>query len=106
LKETKRIDPHNSFLAILYRIGVFGLLLILGIVLREFFRGFQILRAGTLSPLENCLIIASLASVVYCLLHAATDVTLENPFKGTLLWILLGFCRILSTRRLFDTNEA
>ena len=32
----------------------------------------------------------TLAGIVYILVHAQWDVTLENSFKGAFLWILLG----------------
>lgn len=95
LATTRRIDPHNSHLAILYRVGVFGFLGYGAVVMMILWRGARSL--GSKRPsIDRLALGAAISAVVYCLVHAATDVTLENPFKGIFLWLCLGIVSSLS----------
>ncbi|HOW28620.1 MAG TPA: hypothetical protein PK876_09000 [Elusimicrobiota bacterium] len=85
-----RFDPHNSFVAILYRIGLVGFtgfLLIVGSILLS---SYRLLRKRDVFDFEQCLMYGFMSCIVYVLAHSCWDVTLENAFKGAFLWILLG----------------
>jgi len=109
-ESTDRIDPHNSFLAILYRIGIFGflsLLFLIGLTIYGTIKTINRFSQLEEHKSEMLLLIASIGSIVYCVLHALTDVTLENPFKGMFLWIFMGICRnVLVDVRLKNPNHA
>jgi hypothetical protein len=89
LAERKRIDPHNSVLALFYRTGIFGVgafLTFFALMLRRVFRFTR-----SAAPDFNRVTAAvGAAGAVYCLGHALTDVTFENPFKGLFVWLFLG----------------
>ncbi len=96
LKVTKRIDPHNSFLAMLYRTGIFGLGAFGVIVLSVIIRAIRAARKLPEDSVDRLLVAAAVAGAVYCLGHAATDVTFENPFKGLFVWLMLGVASALT----------
>ncbi|MFA5974891.1 MAG: hypothetical protein WC859_01845 [Elusimicrobiota bacterium] len=90
LNSPRRYDPHNSWIAILYRLGIIGLLafiLLQGWVLRGI---TQRLFSSRQDPWIFSRLLLVGAGIVYVLVHMITDNTLENAFKGIFLWILIG----------------
>ena len=93
LSETSRYDPHNSFIAILYRMGILGLgfyFIILFSLIRYL---CQCIQNESLPTSVRIAAASLLAGIVYHQVHSLTDVTMENPFKGVFLWILIGLAR-------------
>jgi hypothetical protein len=95
---TKRFDPHNSFVAWFYRMGFLGLMAIFWLLFSELHLAWRRLRGPDLSAMHRALLVASFLAVLYCLIHAQTDVTLENAYKGAFFWISLGVMRFLRLR--------
>ena len=83
------MDPHNSYLSILYRIGFIGLFAFLFII----FRFFKL----TINFINNCkdnqvrvYIAGFLTTIVFILGISLFAVVLEGPFLGIFLWINMG----------------
>jgi O-antigen ligase len=84
-----RSDPHNSFVALLYRVGlipVAALLCLLGVLVA---RGVRLARnAGT--RIERAVCGALAATVIYAGVFAFFNVSLEAPYLASLFWIPVG----------------
>jgi len=89
LRETTRYDPHNSHLAILYRTGVVGFLCYSLILFLSLRRSHLYLQEAP-HPKATLSMLATMACFLFYVVHALTDVTLENPYKGIPFWVLLG----------------
>lgn len=92
------MDPHNSYLSILYRIGFVGLFAFLFII----FRFFKI----TIDFINNCkdnqiriYIAGFLITIVFILGISLFEVVLEGPFMGIFLWINMGI--VISLIRIY-----
>jgi hypothetical protein len=90
LESTKRYDPHNSQIAILYRMGVLGLFAFIAILFQTFSRLISIYRRVRTDLPAVTWIAALLALLCYHQVHSLTDVTMENAFKGIMLWVIIG----------------
>jgi len=86
----QRYDPHNSLIAVFYRMGASGFVFFTGIVLIIYCRIWRILKAGTLDPFWSGCLMTTGAGMTYHLVHSLTDNTLENAFKGLVFWLLVG----------------
>lgn len=105
IQDTKRYDPHNSYVAIFYRTGALGLLSILWVILGEFRITLRTLNSTGTSLLKKQLLVGLLACLIYHIAHAMTDVTLENPHKGVLFWILLGVLAMVRQMEIPEPSE-
>jgi O-antigen ligase len=92
-RSTRDVDPflgpHNSFVALAYRLGVVPLvvlLFLLGVLLR---RGFAASVHGV-SPSYRAICAALTAIVVYSGVVSAFNVFLEAPYAGPLFWTAVG----------------
>jgi hypothetical protein len=97
-----RYDPHNALIAILYRTGLTGLILFLWIITRELKRAVIEARKTNWAE-KKCAIFAVITSLSYHILHSLTDVTLSNPFRGGIFWLLLGLLMVI--RRLPTSDD-
>jgi hypothetical protein len=97
--ETERYDPHDSHIAMLYRTGVIGFSIYFFLVITTFLRGFRFARQ-TPSEEGQCIMITVLGCILFHFVHSATDVTLENSYKGIIFWVLLGLVDVV--RRLYQ----
>jgi len=83
--------PHNSQLMVAYRVGVVGFGIYAALVITVSLSVFRSLVSG---PLDlRLLVTALLAGLAYALFHSLTDVVLESPYRGVVVWLLLGFCQ-------------
>jgi O-antigen ligase len=81
--------PHNSFVAIAYRIGIIPLLLVLGLLANLIRGGFRAAKDG-LDPRDRAICAALTAIVVYLGVTSAFNVFLEAPYAGPLFWTSVG----------------
>jgi O-antigen ligase len=92
-RETVAADPfpapHNSFVTIGYRIGVFPLVLVLALLLQLVRRGFRA-SVNRLDPRDRAVCSALTAIVVYAGVTSAFNVFLEAPYAGPLFWTAVG----------------
>ncbi len=90
LSQTTRYDPHNSYIALIYRTGLLGFFFFLAIlyfVVRHLIRFTRNQDFSLPFRLWSTLLFAA---IVYHQIHSQTDVTMENAFKGVPLWIFFG----------------
>ena len=81
--------PHNSFVAIAYRIGFIPFLLVVALLGRLIVLGFRASVERT-RPVERAVCSALTAIVVYTGLTSAFNVFLEAPYAGPLFWTSVG----------------
>ena len=82
--------PHNSFVNLLFRMGLLGFLALLALVAFGAFRVLRALRSKQLVPLDRALLIATAASFIAVVVTASFSVALEGPYMGIFFWIFLG----------------
>lgn len=89
--------PHNSFVGIGYRVGLFPLLMVVGMLLWLVGRGFA---EGHRSrdPRERAILLALSATVVYIGTTSAFNVFLEAPYAGPLFWGAVGMLAVAVCR--------
>ncbi|MCB4755524.1 MAG: hypothetical protein LHV69_00575 [Elusimicrobia bacterium] len=97
-----RYDSHNSLIAILYRTGLAGIVLFFWMVGREMVLSFRVAQKTQWREQKE-IILGLLCAFSYHVFHSMTDVTLENPFKGGVFWLLLG---LLIVVRSFKNTES
>jgi hypothetical protein len=85
-----RYDPHNSFVAVLYRTGMIGFGFFLALLYLIGRAGVERLRIKDFDDSSQRLLLASLCGALLIAVHALTDNVFENSFKGLWFWILLG----------------
>ena len=89
-----RYDPHDSFLSILYRTGIVGFLLFIGILIAEIRLSYHHIQR--LSDVHRLWLLGTWGALLGLCGDAAFSVSLENAFKGIFYWILLGCIRALN----------
>jgi O-antigen ligase len=99
--EANRYDPHNSVIAIFYRTGLLGFIFFMWILLQALKRAITVARHTT-SIKHKELILAVAVALAYHWGHSMSDVTLENPFKGGVYWLLLGLLIALTSMKQVD----
>jgi hypothetical protein len=81
--------PHNSFIALLYRIGplpfALSFILLIGLLTRSF-----VAAQREEDPKRQALVGALMAVVVYVAVYSAFNVAFETPYTGPLFWIAFG----------------
>lgn len=88
------MDPHNSYLSILYRTGIFGLLIFLFIVIRFFYITVNFINKCRNRKIK-VYVSGLLTTIVYILVTSFFMVVLEGPFLGVFLWINMGIVAAL-----------
>jgi O-antigen ligase len=93
------VRPHNTFMTILYKMGLLGFLPVIFLVLIFQWRGWSSLRSFRRKPgtlFLYVLLLAQLAMTVFgCL-----NLLLESPFMGSIFWMILGVgMRVMSLLR-------
>jgi len=81
--------PHNSFVAIAYRIGIFPFVIFLALLGTLIARGFRASSEREI-PLDRAVCSALTAIVVYAGITSAFNVFLEAPYAGPLFWTSVG----------------
>jgi O-antigen ligase len=96
--------PHNSFVAIAYRIGLIPFLIVLAMLLSLIRQGFRASNERS-TPHDRAICAALTAIVVYTGVTSAFNVFLEAPYAGPLFWCSVGlltyaiYCRPEIVRR-------
>lgn len=83
--------PHNTYLTVLYKMGLTGilpLLFSLGYVLRK---SAQVLRRHAEDPKVYMLHVLLLSQIMLCS-YGVLNLLLESPFLASLFWLNLGMC--------------
>jgi O-antigen ligase len=81
--------PHNSFVAIAYRIGFIPALAVVALLLYLIRRGFRA-SVDRADPRDRAICSALTAIVVYAGVTSALNVFLEAPYAGPLFWTAVG----------------
>lgn len=99
--------PHNSFVAIAYRIGIFPFVIMLALLGMLIAKGFRASSEREL-PLDRAVCSALTAIVVYAGITSAFNVFLEAPYAGPLFWTSVGLLAYAVYARPFavTTDEA
>ena len=82
------VDPHNSFVAIAYRMGVPAAICLFLAILLISRRAGQVVRRQDM--LQASYLLACLGSFVSLCVFAAFNVVLEGPYMGIFFWLFLG----------------
>lgn len=96
-RSSVRLDPHNSYIAILARLGLIGFSFFFIFLLLTF---LFLLKSLKIKNDQKYLLLASFSNFTAIFLFAFFNVTLENPYHGIFFWIWLGILLILSTNRI------
>ena len=83
--------PHNSFVNMLFRMGLLGLLPLIALLVIAAIRAWRVLVGRTLPPFDRAVGLSSVAFLVAVLVTACFSVALEGPYMGMFFWIFLGF---------------
>jgi len=95
------LDPHNSYLSILYRTGIVGLLIFLLFIISFFYKMVKFLR-GCQDLAISVYMISILSAIIFILVISFFMVVLEGPFLGIFLWVFIGLA--LSLANIYDTR--
>lgn len=90
VKSGKGMDPHNSHLAILYRMGLIGFavyLLLIGLTIK---RTVQLLKLPYLNRELRIHLLGLLGIFFVVIVNGCFSVILESPHKAIFFWIILG----------------
>ncbi len=83
------VRPHNTFLTILYKMGVLGFVPVMVLLLGFQWKGWSSLRSFHQQPralfLYVLLLVQLVASIFGCL-----NLLLESPFLASIYWVILG----------------
>lgn len=94
--------PHNSFLNVLYRMGVIALLAVVALVVIAAWRLLPVARRARGE--DRAVAIWLLAAVAITSIVANLSVALEGPFMGIFFWTALGLA-LLVPRLLWDERR-
>lgn len=92
--DTGFLDPHNSYLSILYRTGILGISIFLLFIVSFFVKAINFLRKFQ-DRQTSIYMIGILSSVVFILVISFFMVVLEGPYLGIFLWIFIGLALAL-----------
>jgi O-antigen ligase len=81
--------PHNTFLTVLYKMGLVGFLPLFGLLGYFFWRGLQCMHGNSENRRVVFLQIAILTQLALCLFGSA-NLLLESPYLASLFWTVMG----------------
>lgn len=84
------IDPHNSYLSILYRTGFAGIIIFLIFIISFFYKTSYFIKRMDEINLKIVLI-GLISTIFFILCISFFMVVLEGPYLGVFLWINMGF---------------
>lgn len=87
-RSSNRLDPHNSYIAILARLGFIGFSIFALIVITYLHLVSKAIRSS-IGHIKQYHIL-SFACFVAVAIFAAFNVTLEGPYHGIFFWIYIG----------------
>jgi exopolysaccharide biosynthesis polyprenyl glycosylphosphotransferase len=88
--------PHNSFLNVLYRMGLFGFIPLIGLVGVAVWRTARALRRP-LPGDHRALLVGFACLLAFILVIASFNVALEGPYMGMFFWTVLAILLIASS---------
>jgi O-antigen ligase len=96
--------PHNSFVNIIFRMGLlgFGALLALAVIAAR--RVWPWIRDADAPPHERAVLVGSTAVLVFTTIVASLNVSLEGPFMGIFWWLALALMLVLP--QLYGTPQS
>ena len=95
--------PHNTFLTVLYKMGLIGFLPLLALIVYFSWRTVGAAYRNVENPRVAWLWIVVLAQVAFCF-YGTANLLLESPFLASLFWVLMGLG--LRTARMVDLERA
>ena len=81
--------PHNTFLTVLYKMGLAGFLSLIALLIYFPWKGLQWLRRHDESVRVTFLRIVLLAQIAFCV-YGMANLLLESPFLASLFWTSMG----------------
>ncbi|HKV61113.1 MAG TPA: O-antigen ligase family protein [Candidatus Acidoferrum sp.] len=94
--------PHNTFLTVLYKMGLTGFLPLISLLIYSSWRGLHSLRHFKKTKHIGFLVIVLLAQSAFCL-YGMANLLLESPFLASLFWtssgLILRLIRMLQLER-------
>jgi O-antigen ligase len=97
------VRPHNTFLTVLYKMGLLGFLPLLIFLSYFFWLGFRCLRRNQQNDHVIFLEIVILAQVCFCLWGGAS-LMLESPYLASLFWAGVGISLRLAQKLDFERS--
>jgi O-antigen ligase len=96
---TDDVRPHNTFLTVLYKMGVVGFLPVMVLLLGFQWKGWRSLRSFHQQPEAPLLYVLLLGQLVASF-FGFLNLLLESPFLASIFWIILGVgMRVMSLLR-------
>jgi O-antigen ligase len=99
------VRPHNTFLTVLYKMGLIGFSPLLSLLVCFFWVGVRAVRRNLSHGRVGFLQITLLAQVAFCL-YGSANLLLESPFLASLFWASMGLSlrmiRMLDVERLLQ----
>jgi O-antigen ligase len=100
--------PHNTYLTVLYKMGLFGFLGLFAIGIDYWKRGLYWLYRLRSFPRSTCLLLLLLIQFSFCA-YGVLNLLLESPFLASLFWINVGMTlsviALLREERLFRSDS-
>src|SRR5438132_6866049 len=81
------VDPHNSHMSVLYRMGIVGMLLYVGFLSSLILTSLRTIRNRDVPELRRFLLAVTISYVLLVLAHACFAVVLEGPYMGVPFWM-------------------
>ena len=81
--------PHNTYLTVLYKMGVLGVAPLLALLIGFHWNGWKHLRRLTSPPEASALYALLLGQLLMCL-FGALNLLLESPFLASIFWLTVG----------------
>lgn len=94
--------PHNTFLTVLYKMGLIGFLPLLALFAYLFWRGLQCVHRNFENRRATFLQIVILVQLALCL-YGSANLLLESPYLASLFWTAMGLN--LSMIRMLDLEQ-
>ncbi len=104
LKNSNYHDPHNSYVSVLRRVGMEGMLVYLTLIWYALYSAIKIYRELDKESYEARITLGSILAFIVASFYLFGHVALEGPFFGVPYWILLGV--LCSCSKLFKRNMA
>jgi O-antigen ligase len=95
----KRIDPHNSYVALLCRTGIIGFCLLAFIMWNTVLALTRLKRRIGGEPQNAFVVDCLLGCFVAISVYASMNVTLETPYHGIFFWLFVGITALLADGR-------
>jgi O-antigen ligase len=97
------VRPHNTFLTVLYKMGLIGFSPLLALLVCFFWHCLRAVRRNLNYKRVGWLQIMLLAQMAFCL-YGSANLLLESPFLGSLFWASIGLT--ISIINLLDDERA